>query len=83
MKQKWCIEYSFAKNTFDTLPLDQVLKINLENFNNGIQTDFMPLWLFETKEAADYFIDQIKDTVYKSVLFIDLNDNLCVKEKSV
>jgi len=54
------VEYSVKQKAFHSHTVKSMLEANTENGLLGIETDYIPIGLFETRNEADEFLNNIR-----------------------
>ncbi len=57
------VEYSVKQKAFHSHTVKSMLETNIENSLLGVETDYIPIGLFETKNEADEYLNSIKTKI--------------------
>lgn len=54
------VEYSLSQRAFHKLSLEEMVVKNITNALKGVQTDYIPIGIFEKEKTADGFIEGLR-----------------------
>lgn len=78
MDEKIVIEYSISQKSFHRCSLTEMIARNLGNLINRVQTDYLPVMVFDNIENCDGWLEKNGENLKNYYMYKSYNDEMIV-----